>query len=234
MIAACYIVATPIGNPRDITLRALDILSSVEIIVCEEYRRGTTLLKKINVIPKEIISLNEHNEQEIAPEIANRILNNHSVALISDHGTPGFEDPGQYLISLCIQMGIRVIPIPGPSSVMATLSIAGVKWGQFVYGGFLSREKTLRKKQLLHLKSLGLPIILLDTPYRLHEILTLVDEVFGKKQKVTLACDLTQRGEKIYQDEIGVILNQTNKKKAEFVLLIHDMRLPLNSKKSPR
>ncbi len=220
-IGTCYLVATPIGNYRDITLRAIDILSDADIIVCEEYRRGTTLLKKIGVQAKEIIELNEHNEQENAMEIVTRILQNQNVAVISDHGTPGFEDPGHYLIELCVEMGVRIVPIPGPSSLMAALSISNRKIDRFIYGGFLPREKTQRKNQLLRLKSVNLPIILLDTPYRLYDTLDLVSEIFGQRQIVTLACNLTQPDEGIYQGELEIVRRDLRQKKAEFVLIIY-------------
>ena len=217
----CYLVATPIGNYRDITLRAIEILSRVDIVVCEEYRRGTTLLKKIGVEAKEIIELNEHNEQENAVDIVNRLLHNHNVAVISDHGTPGFEDPGHYLVELCVEMGIRIVPVPGPSSLMAALSISNRKIDRFIYGGFLPREKIQRINQLLRLKAASLPIILLDTPYRLYDILDLVDEIFGRRQNVTLACNLTQQDECIYQGELEIVRKELKQKKAEFVLIIH-------------
>jgi 16S rRNA (cytidine1402-2'-O)-methyltransferase len=220
-LGICYLVATPIGNFRDITLRAIDILSSADIVVCEEYRRGTTLLKKIGVVAKEIIELNEHNEHENANVIVTRILKNQNVAVISDHGTPGFEDPGHYLIELCVEMGIRLVPIPGPSSLMAALSISNQKMDRFVYGGFLSRDKSQRKNQLLRLKASNLPIILLDTPYRLYDTLDLVGETFGHRHNVTLACNLTQPGEGIYHGELDTVRRELSQKKAEFVLIIY-------------
>jgi 16S rRNA (cytidine1402-2'-O)-methyltransferase len=220
-IGICYLVATPIGNFRDITLRAIDILSSADIIVCEEYRRGTTLLKKIGVDAKEILELNEHNEQATAMDIVTRILKNQNVAVISDHGTPGFEDPGHYLIELCVEMGIRIVPIPGPSSLMAALSISNRKLDKFVYGGFLPRDKSQRKNQLIRLMASNLPIILLDTPYRLYDTLDLVGETFGQKHNVTLACNLTQPDESIYQGELESVRRDLRQKKAEFVLIIY-------------
>ena len=217
----CYLVATPIGNPRDITLRAIDTLSSADFIICEEYRRGTTLLKQIGVQPKELLTLNRHNEKEIAIEIAQKILAGSSVAIISDHGTPGFEDPGHYLIELCVDMGIKVVPIPGPSSLMAALSVSYRKLDSFVYGGFLSRDKNTRRNQLLRLKAANLPVILLDTPYRLTDILDLVEEVYGRRQSITLACNITHSDESIYQGDLDFVRNQVKQKKAEFVLIIH-------------
>ena len=221
IIGQCYLVATPIGNFRDITLRAVDILASADIIVCEDYRIGTTLLKKIGVHAKEIIELNEHNEQDNAMEVVNRILQNQNVAVISDHGTPGFEDPGHYLIELCVEMGIRIVPIPGPSSLMAALSIANRKIDSFIYGGFLPREKSQRKNQLLRLKAANLPIILLDTPYRLYDTLDLVGDTFGQRHNVTLACNLTQPDESIYQGDLEIVRRDLRQKKAEFVLIIY-------------
>src|SRR5512142_1936519 len=117
-----YIVATPIGNPRDITLRALDVLQEVDAVICEEYREGSTLLKKLG-ISKEVIEINEHNETDQAPQVLQRLLLQQSMALISDCGTPVFADPGATLIKLVVDSGVPVVPIPGPSSLMATLSI---------------------------------------------------------------------------------------------------------------
>ena len=218
---ACFLVATPIGNPRDITLRAIETLSEADIIICEEYRRGTTLLKRIGVQPRELLTLNEHNEKDIAMDVVQKTLKGSNVALISDHGTPVFEDPGQYLIGLCLDMGIKVVPIPGPSSLMAAISVSNHKLDSFVYGGFLSRDKNIRKSQLIRLKGTNLPVILMDTPYRMNQILDLVEEVFGHRNNITLACNISHPDESIYQGELEIVRNQIKQKKAEFILIIH-------------
>ena len=144
MHGVLYVVATPIGNSEDITLRAINVLGAVDAIICEGYRQGSTLAKSIGVPQKEIILLSEHNEKEISQEILERILNGNDLALVSDCGTPIFADPGQYLVKVLLNHGVKVIPIPGPSSLMTALSIVDIPINQFYYAGFLL--KRLRKE----------------------------------------------------------------------------------------
>jgi 16S rRNA (cytidine1402-2'-O)-methyltransferase len=216
-----YIVATPIGNTLDITLRALKVLSEVDAIICEELRQGSRLLKKLDITARELIVLNEHNESTQAAEIVSRLLNGQSIALISDCGTPVFADPGYFLIRQAIQAGLDVTPVPGPSSLSAILSILDFKLEKFVFGGFLPRTPVQRNQELKRLRSLNMPIILMDTPYRMVTLLDEVSRVFGKKQHVTLACNLTMSDEKIYRGSVLDVRNNLKTRKAEFVLVIH-------------
>lgn len=215
-----YIVATPIGNPRDITLRALDVLQEVDAVICEEYREGSTLLKKLG-ITKEIIEINEHNETDQAPQVLQRLLLQQSMALISDCGTPVFADPGATLIKLLVDSGVPVVPIPGPSSLMATLSILDVKLDRFIYAGFLPRDRGERRKALKHLRTTRFPVILMDAPYRLAALLTDLEEVYGGGAIITLAMDLTLPGEAIFRGTIGEAIKQLSQRKSEFVLILH-------------
>ena len=134
-----YVVATPIGNPDDITLRAINTLKEADAVVCEELKPGSTLLKKLGIEDKEIVLLNEHNEQETAADLLLRLMNGDSLAMISDCGTPVFSDPGAYLIQLASSSGVTVSPVPGASSLMSALSVLDFKMGRFVFAGFLSR-----------------------------------------------------------------------------------------------
>lgn len=215
-----YVVATPIGNPRDITLRALDILKEVDAVICEEYREGSTLLKGLG-ISKEIILLNEHNESDQAPVIAERLLKNETMALISDCGTPVFADPGATLIHHLVELGIPVSPIPGPSSLMAALSILDVKLDRFIYAGFLPRERNERRKALKHLRVTRFPIILMDAPYRLGALLVDLEEVYGGGTSITLAIDITLPGELIFRGTIAEAQRRIGQRKSEFVLIVH-------------
>ena len=216
-----YIVATPIGDWKDITLRALEILKSVDAVVCEEARVGSTLLKKLGIEPKELILLNEHNEKEKSLDLITRFWQGQNLALISDAGTPLFADPGVEIVSLAVNSGIRVIPIPGPSSLTAFLSVLDQKLEKFLFAGFLARDPHKRKSTLTELKSHRMPIILMDTPYRLRALLEDIRTVFGKGQKVTLGCDLTLPGELILRGGVAEILQRIGDRKAEFILLIH-------------
>ena len=216
-----YIVATPIGNPRDITLRALDILNSVDAVICEGRREGSTLLKRLDVPQKELIILNEHNEAETTADLVIRMHKGASFALISDAGTPVFADPGAYLIREAVLNGLQVIPVPGPSSLMAALSILDFKIDQFVYGGFLSRVPEERRKELTRLRGLGMPVVLMDTPYRFTALLDDVEKVFGKGKRLTLGFDLTLESEMIVRGTPAEVKKAVGQRKGEFVLIIH-------------
>ena len=220
--ARLYIVATPIGNPGDITLRALEVLQQVNIILCEEMREGTSLLKKLGIPVKEIIALNEHNETEKVPELVQRVLvSGETLALISDCGTPVFSDPGSFLIQQASDMGIPVVPVPGPSSLMAALSVLDFKPEKFIFAGFLSRIPEERKRELMRYRSLRMPVVLMDTPYRLFAMLQDVASTFGKGHQVTVAADLTQPREKIYRGPVSEVIQQVAERKAEFIMIIH-------------
>lgn len=214
-----YIVAVPIGNFKDITLRALEVLKKVDGVICEELRQGSTLLKKLG-LENELVTLNEHNEETASTAILTRLLQGQSLALVSDCGTPVFADPGHALIELVASAGIPVVPLPGPSSLMAALSILDFKIDRFVFGGFLPRVDEKRRQEMQRLKTIGLPLVLMDTPYRLTALLEDVAKIFGGGARITLACDLSLPGEHIYRGTVEQVLKATNGKKSEFVLII--------------
>jgi 16S rRNA (cytidine1402-2'-O)-methyltransferase len=214
------IVATPIGHPDDITLRAIETLRSADAVVCEEYKPGSTLLKRLGIEGKELVLLNEHNEEECAADLLVRLLNGQHLALISDCGTPVFSDPGAYLIQLAAGSGVRVTPVPGASSLMAALSVLDYKIGQYFFAGFLPRDPELRRKELAKLRALRLPVVLMDTPYRLKNLLEDIGKVFGRQTFVTIAFDLTLPGEAVYRGPVAQVLNQVGVRKGEFILII--------------
>jgi 16S rRNA (cytidine1402-2'-O)-methyltransferase len=150
-----------------------------------------------------------------------RLHQNQSMALISDAGTPVFADPGHYLISQAVDFGVQISPIPGPSSLMAALSLLPFKLEQYMFGGFLPRDTDQRRKQLFQLRSLRIPVVLMDTPYRLGALLEDVAKVFGKGQQITLAADLTTDRETIYRGSVAEVRTQVQKRKAEFILILH-------------
>jgi 16S rRNA (cytidine1402-2'-O)-methyltransferase len=190
-------------------------------VICEEQREGTTLLKRLGISDKEILLLNEHNEQEQAADLVIRMHMGASMALISDCGTPVFSDPGAYLIRHASELGIKVVPIPGPSSLMAALSILDFRLEKFVFGGFLGRDPDERRRELFSLKAMRMPIVLMDTPYRLGALLDDIGKVFGKNHPITLACDMTLPKETIYRGTVAEVRQQTNNRKAEFILIVH-------------
>jgi 16S rRNA (cytidine1402-2'-O)-methyltransferase len=215
-----YIVATPIGNPKDITLRALDILKKVDVVICEEFRQGSKLLHKLGV-ENDLITLNEHNEAQEAQNIMVRLAQGETMAIISDAGTPVFADPGQRLLELLYQAGIPVSPIPGPASLMAALSLCDFPITRFVFAGFPPRKTERREPFLADYKSIKVPLILMDTPYRLTKLLEEVQSVFGKHQQILLACDMTLKKESIYRGTVSEILPKVNGQKREFILILN-------------
>lgn len=216
-----YIVATPIGDLQDITLRALDVLRQADAVICEQYREGSTLLKRLSIPVKELVELNEHNEKERSQEILIRLVQGQKLALISDCGTPVFSDPGHTLIREISSAGFPVIPIPGPSSLMAALSILDFKMERFVFGGFLPRVPAQRETELRRLRTLRMPIILMDTPYRLGALLEDISRAYGSGTPITLACDITLPSETILRGGVGQVRKQIGARKAEFILIVH-------------
>ncbi len=223
-----FIVATPIGNPRDITLRALDVLKKVDAIICEEFRQGSRLLHQLG-LENELIPLNEHNEAAEAHTIAARIAKGESMAIISDAGTPVFADPGQHLLQLLYQMNIPVSPVPGPASLMAALSLCDFPIERFIFAGFPPRKTEWREKFLQKFTSADYPLVLMDTPYRLTKLLSEVETLFGKNQEILLACDMTLKKEAIFRGQIKDILPKVTGQKHEFILILN-----LNKKKRRR
>lgn len=216
-----YMVATPIGNPEDITLRAIRILGEVDVVICEERREGSTLLKKLGITPKELVSLNEHNEAEQAAALVQRMLLGENMALISDAGTPVFADPGAELIRQAVEMGIKVTSVPGASSLMALLSLLDTRLEQFVYVGFLPRSPQERRQQLQRFLRMNLPLVMMDTPYRLSSLLEDIEKTAGKNRRITLGLNLTQPGEQVLRGTVSEIRRMVQGRKAEFILLLH-------------
>ena len=221
MKGCLFIVSTPIGDYRDITLRAKDVLAEVDAVICEEYRQGSTLLRKLDLAEKELIQLNEHNEKESSLMIAEELAQGKRYALISDCGTPAFADPGTDLIRRCMEKGVPVIPVPGPSSLMTAISLSPLPLGEFYFAGFLPRKKEIRLKKLSNLNKMRVPVILMDAPYRLNRLLSEVISSFGRARMITLAFDLTLPGEKLLHDTAGNIFQLMKDKKGEFVLIVH-------------
>jgi 16S rRNA (cytidine1402-2'-O)-methyltransferase len=220
-----YIVSTPIGNYEDITLRALNILKSVDLIICEEYREGRRLLANYK-IEKELAELNEHNEKEAVDDILMQIIEGKNVALISDCGTPLFSDPGHLLVDVLISQKIQVVPVPGASSIMTALVGSGFDIEKFYYYGWLSPKREERRVQLIRLKGIHELIILMDTPYRLKSLLTDVAKILGNNVPVVLAYQLTMGNERFYRGTAGSVLDiaEKNNLKGEFVLIVNNRK----------
>ncbi|MBN1949063.1 MAG: 16S rRNA (cytidine(1402)-2'-O)-methyltransferase [Candidatus Cloacimonetes bacterium] len=215
-----YIVATPIGNREDITLRALDILKNVDFIICEEMKTAGRFLHSYQ-LQKPVKILNEHNEREYAPQLVLEMLqDNLSAALISDGGTPLFADPGNYLVQECQLSNLPVVPVPGASSLMAALMAAGLEEEGFLYCGFLPASREERTKAIKNLPTFY-NLVILETPYRMQPLLRDLIKVLGGGRKGVLAYRLTCPEEKIFWGNLHEIqLMTSNLPKGEFVLIL--------------
>lgn len=213
-----YIVATPIGNLQDITLRAIETLKNVQLIVCEDTRVTSVLLNKYD-IKKPMIAVNEFNEEQTLHEVIKK-LESQDVALVSDAGTPLISDPGYRLVEKARRKGFAVIPIPGASAIIAALSSSGLPTDKFIFLGFISKSKSKAIKNLESASALGATIVLYESPHRIIETLIIIKEVFGDIE-VTLARELTKKFEDIISLTVDKHLEGFVNKppKGEFVVL---------------
>lgn len=216
-----YLVSTPIGNYDDITFRALKILKESDLIVYEERREANRLLSHFK-IDKPLESLNEHNELIATDVILSILKNGKNVALISDCGTPVFSDPGKILVKRAIKQKIKVVPIPGASSLMPSLIVSGFSIDKFIFYGWLSPKRNRRIAELKKIKSETSTIVLMDTPYRLLQVLRDINDVLGKNRNLSIAFDLTTENEEIFHGSAEELLKkfESDQKKREFVIVI--------------
>jgi len=221
MSGILYLVAIPIGNYDDITFRALNVIKSVDVVVCEERSEGLRLLRHYK-IEKPIETLNEHNEAAAASIIIDWLKEGKSVALISDAGTPVFSDPGQLLVEKAIHHKIKIVPVPGASSLLPALIVSGFPIKEFVFAGFLSPKRERRLTELRQLKKELRTIVLMDTPYRLVQLMRDMADVFGETRRVSVAFNLTLPSEEIYHGTAPKLYQQFLKeeKKGEFVIVL--------------
>lgn len=222
MAGTLYLVATPIGNTEDITLRAIRVLKEVELVVYEERKEGTRLLREYGIDNKAVETLNEHNEPAASSLIIQELRKGRSVALVSDAGTPVFADPGQLLVKKAIEAGIRIVPIPGASSVLPALIVSGFPIQSFLFHGFLSPKRPRRVAELQQLKRDGRTIVFMETPYRLMQLLRDMAAVFGTTRRVCVAFDLTLPTEEIFRGTAPDLYQRFMKeaKKGEFVVVL--------------
>jgi 16S rRNA (cytidine1402-2'-O)-methyltransferase len=178
-----YIVATPIGNLEDITLRALRVLKEVDVVAAEDTRHTQILLSRHD-IRTPLTSYHEHNEKTKAQELVTRLARGQNVAVVSDAGTPAISDPGFRLVVQAIRAGVRIIPIPGASALTAVLSASGLPTDRFVFEGFLPAKKSQRREKLQTLRNETRTLIFYEAPHRLKEALDDIHELLGNREAV--------------------------------------------------
>jgi 16S rRNA (cytidine1402-2'-O)-methyltransferase len=224
--AALYLVATPIGNLADITLRALDVLRRVDLVACEDTRHSGRLLQHHGLRAR-LISLNEHNEARRIPELLAHIAQGGSVALISDAGMPTVSDPGQRLVQSAVAAGHRVEPIPGPSAVLSALAASGLPTTPFYFGGFLPHKKGQRAKEMTAALQRDCTSVYFESPYRLVDTLAMLAEQ-APEHRVVVARELTKKFEEFQRGPAHSVLShfQGRTPKGEITLVIAPRELP--------
>ena len=202
---ALYIVATPIGNLGDITLRALETLAACDLVACEDTRTSRVLLDRYGISTK-TVSYHVHNEASSGERLLDDIAAGKSVALISDAGTPLISDPGERITALAKERGIRVVPIPGASAVLAALSSAGIATERFLFDGFLPAKQGQRRSRLAALASLDATLVFYEAPHRLTETLEDMKSVFGDARIGAVCRELTKSFEEVTRADFGGLL----------------------------
>lgn len=230
-----YLVPTPIGNLGDITLRALEVLKSADLIAAEDTRQSLKLLNHFG-IKKPLISYHKHNEQGKSGSLIERVKNGESVAIVTDAGTPGISDPGSVIVEKCIEEGIEFEVLPGATAFTTALIYSGLDTTKFMFKGFFPRENKDKKELINDIKDRMETIILYESPYRIVETLSLLRETLGNR-KIAICRELTKLHEEIYRGtlEEGMTYFQEKQPKGEFVLVLQGKTLEeINNEKIAR
>ena len=217
-----YLVATPIGNLEDITLRAIRVLNQVDLVACEDTRQTQKLLNHYGITTR-ATSYHEHNEASRAAELVEKLAAGARIAVVSDAGTPGISDPGFRLLSLAIERGIAVVPIPGPAAFVSALVASGLPIKSFSFCGFLPPKSGARKRELEKLRQSSVTNIFYEAPHRVRESLEDVVTLLGNHRQIVVARELTKIHEEFLRGtsaELLKILQNRNEVKGEIVLLI--------------
>lgn len=218
-----YVVATPIGNLGDITLRALEVLKSVDAIAAEDTRHTSGLLNHFG-ITKKLIAVHEHNERQSAQVLLLRLQAGESIALVTDAGTPGISDPGAIVVDVLREAGVKVVPLPGASAVIAALSASGITEGGFSFVGFLPASGSQRRKALAAHKPSRHTLVFYEAPHRIVQCVADMASVLGGERRITIARELTKTFETFHRcalrDAEAWLESDPNQQRGEFVLLV--------------
>lgn len=213
-----YLVATPIGNLDDITLRALKVLKDVDIIAAEDTRHTLKLLNHFE-ISKPLISYHRHNEEDKSDVLIKKLLDGENIALVSDAGTPGISDPGEEIVKRAIENDINIVPIPGACAMVNALICSGISTKEFTFMGFLSLNKKLRQEQLNKIKDAEDTIIIYEAPHKLSKTLSDLSKILDNRQ-VVLARELTKIHEEYIRGTIKEIMIKSQNLRGEIVIII--------------
>ncbi|MBA3024136.1 MAG: 16S rRNA (cytidine(1402)-2'-O)-methyltransferase [Gammaproteobacteria bacterium] len=221
---ALYVVATPIGNLSDISLRALDILNGVNVVAAEDTRNSRHLLQHHGISDAKLLAVHQHNERGSADKVISLLQEGQSIALVTDAGTPAVSDPGAVLVEAVIAAGFRVIPIPGASAVVTALSASGLINPHFMFYGFLPNKSAARRVTLQSLANQTCTLAFYEAPHRILECTADLQAVFGDEREIVFAREITKLFESIHRCKLGVALDwlnsDPNNQRGEFVLLV--------------
>ena len=199
-----YIIATPIGNMKDITLRAIDTFESIDILLCEDTRRTGVLLKELNIVNKpKLISFYDEIERQKIPQIVEMLKEGLEVGLVTDAGTPLLSDPGWLLVKKCQEMGIKYTSIPGPSALINALILAGLPMGRFSYLGFLPKKDGERKKILEKYNEIEGAKVVYESPLRCEKLIKEIKQIYGENVEIKILREMTKKFEEIKNDWDG-------------------------------
>ena len=215
-----WVIAVPIGHLEDITLRAIRLLESVDLIACEDTRTTRQLFQLLNLRAPPLIACHEHNEAEQIQKIAGLLEQGKDVGLVSDAGTPNISDPGYRLISALTQSGFAVSPLPGPCAAITALSVSGLPTHRFRFVGFLSSKKSGRVKALEELKSDSDTLIFYESPHRLNDFLKDACTLLGNKRRAVVAREITKRFEEFRRGTLQELSQSPGVNRGEVVILI--------------
>jgi len=222
-VPTLYVVATPIGNLQDISLRALEVLKTVDAIAAEDTRHTSHLLSHF-AIQKKLIAVHEHNEQKSAQILLERLRAGESIALVTDAGTPGISDPGAIVVDVLREAGVSVVPVPGASAVVAALSVSGITANGFMFQGFLPASGSQRRKVLEGLKAYVSTLVFYEAPHRIIECVEDLATVLGPERRITIAREITKTFETFHrcalQDAKIWLESDPNQQRGEFVLMV--------------
>jgi 16S rRNA (cytidine1402-2'-O)-methyltransferase len=231
-----YAVATPIGNLRDITMRALDVLRGVDCVFAEDTRVSGVLLTHFGISVR-TIALHAHNEKRQSDRVIELLMKGSSVALISDAGTPGLSDPGSELVAEVRAAGFAIEPIPGPSSLTAALSVTGWRAIPFTFHGFLPPRAGARRSALASLVAASTAHVFFEAPHRIDETLADLAAAFGQARQITIARELTKRFETVHETTLGEavewIAGDADRRRGEFVLVVEGAPAATADDKAP-
>lgn len=221
---ALYVVATPIGNLSDITLRALDILIGTDVVAAEDTRNTKHLLQHHGISDAKLLAVHQHNERGSADKVIALLREGKSVALVTDAGTPAVSDPGAVLVEAVREAGLRVIPIPGASAAITALSASGLVNPHFMFYGFLPNKPGARRTALQALANHTCTLVFYEAPHRILECTADLQTVFGDEREIVFAREITKLFESIHRCKLGTALewlnSDPNNQRGEFVLLV--------------